>query len=265
MAKSQPSMLRKTHLHFLALLAWMPLITVGASTPDASQTLTAAQVVDRNVAARGGQKSWLAVQTMTFSGKLEAGGKQNVQLPFVMEMKRGHKTRLEIEFQNDKAVQVYDGTNGWKLRPFLGRRDVEPYTHDEMKMASAESDLDGPLVDYAAKGTKVELEGLETVEGHNTYKIKLILKGGQERHIWVDAQTFLEVKIEGNPRRLDGKMQPVEIYYRDFRPVNGLMIPYVLETAVQGVRQTHKMIIEKVVVNAKLEDSVFMKPDTQGK
>jgi len=63
---------------------------------------------------------------MSFSGKLDAGGKQNVQLPFVMEMKRGRKTRLEIEFANDKAVQVYDGANGWKLRRSL---DAEWWNH----------------------------------------------------------------------------------------------------------------------------------------
>jgi hypothetical protein len=61
----------------------------------------------------------------------------------------GRKTRLEIEFANDKAVQVYDGANGWKLRPFLGRRVVEPLSADEMKATSMESDLDGPLVDYS--------------------------------------------------------------------------------------------------------------------
>jgi hypothetical protein len=39
---------------------------------------------------------------------------------------------------------------------------VEPFSN-ELK-AFVQSDLDGPLVDYAAKGTKVELEGNEKVE-----------------------------------------------------------------------------------------------------
>ena len=73
--------------------------------------------------------------------------------------------RVELVFANDTAVQVYDGANGWKLRPFLGRRQVEPYSPEELKAASFESDVDGPLVDYAAKGNKVDLEGVEEGRG----------------------------------------------------------------------------------------------------
>jgi len=54
------------------------------------------------------------------------------------------------------------------------------------------------------------------------------MKSGQVRHLWVDAESFLDVKVEGTPKRMDGKMRPVEVYYRDYRSVNGLMVPYVL-------------------------------------
>ena len=252
-------MLRK--MIFLTILLSLAVpMTIGADVPEESAKLSAAQIVDRNVVARGGLQAWRAVQTMSYSGKMDAGGKQNVQLPFVIEMKRPRKTRVEIEFANDKAVQVYDGASGWKLRPLLGRRDVEPFSTEEMKSASMESELDGPLVDYSTKGTQVELEGVEKVEGHDAYKLKLTMKGGQVRHLWIDAQTFLEVKIEGVPRRMDGKMRPVEIYYRDYKSVNGLIVPYVLETTVQGAKQSHKITIESVVVNPKLENSLFTKP-----
>jgi outer membrane lipoprotein-sorting protein len=253
-------MMRKRFLYCIATFVFMPLAAIGSDTPAASAQLSVGQIVDKNVAARGGLQAWRAVQTMSYSGKMEAGGKQNVQLPFVIEMKRPRKTRVEIEFANDKAVQVYDGVNGWKLRPFLGRRDVDAFSADEMKAASLESHLDGPLVEYATKGTQVDLEGVEKVEGRDAYKLKLTMKGGQVRHLWVDTQTFLEVKIEGIPRRMNGKMRAVEIYYRDYKPVNGLMVPYVLETTVQGVKQSHKMTIASVVVNPKLDDSRFAKP-----
>jgi outer membrane lipoprotein-sorting protein len=279
-------MIRKS-LVICILLALAISFAAAEDIPLSHAKLSAADIVDKNVAARGGLQAWRAVQTMSFAGKLGAGGNhrdtlpvasrgrrsgqqtlpsrpiEEVQLPFVIEMKRPRKMRVEIEFANDKALQVYDGANGWKLRPFLGRRDVEPFSTDEMKAASMESELDGPLVDYATKGTQVDLVGVEKVEGHDAYKLRLTMKGGQVRHLWVDAQTFLEVKIEGVPRRMDGKMRPVEIYYRDYKSVNGLMVPYVLETAVQGVQGatlSHKMTIENVVVNPKLEDSLFAKP-----
>jgi hypothetical protein len=252
-------MLKKTLLFCGALSACLSLAMIGAASA-ATANLTAAQIIEKNVSAKGGAQAWRAVQTMTFSGKMEAGGKQNVQLPFVLEKKRPRKTRIELVFANDTAVQVYDGVNGWKLRPYLGRKDVEPYSPEELKSAAFESELDGPLVDYAAKGNTVELEGVEKVEGHDAYKLKITLKGGLVQHIWVDAETFLEVKLEGTPRRMDGRMRPVSIFLRDYRSVNGLMVPYVVETAVEGNRATHKMFIESVVVNPKLEDTLFAKP-----
>jgi outer membrane lipoprotein-sorting protein len=254
---------RKVFLYCIGLPVLMSLALIGGASPQAPAKLTAAQIVEKNVSAKGGLEAWRAVQTMSFSGKMDAGGKSKTQLPFVLEKKRPGKTRVELVFANDTAVQVYDGTNGWKLRPFLGRRDVEPYSPEELKSAAFESDLDGPLVDYATKGNKVELEGVEKVENHDAYKLKLTLKGGQVQHIWVDAETFLDVKVEGTPRRMDGKMRPVWIYLRDYKDVNGLMIPYVSETEVQGYKEKHKMVIETVVVNPKLEDSLFTKPSAQ--
>ena len=185
---------------------------------------------------------------------------EQVELPFVVELKRPHKMRVELQVQGQTAIQSFDGANGWKLRPFLGRNDVEPFTSEEVATALMESELDGPLVDYAAKGSKVELAGLEKVEGQDAYKLKLTMQNGQVRNIWIDTQSFLDIKIDGTPRRMDGRMHPVEVYMRNYRVINGLMIPYLLETEVQGFQPTHKMTIATVLVNPKLEDSLFAKP-----
>jgi outer membrane lipoprotein-sorting protein len=263
---------------FLALVAALGL---GADTPSSTANLTAEQVIGRNLAARGGLQAWQAVQTLSMSGKVDAGGNERpthsvqgvrtagvqlpkrpaeqMQLPFRLELKRGRKSRLELDFSGKTAVQVYDGTNGWKLRPFLNRYEVEAFTSDEMKAVALQSDLDGPLVDCAARGTKVEMDGTEKVEGNDTYRLKLTFDNRQTQHLWVDAKTFLETKIEGSPRRLDGKYHPVEIYYRDYKTVSGLMIPYVMETKVQGVKQPEKIEIENVAVNPRVEDSRFAK------
>lgn len=223
-------------------------------------TLTATQVINKNVAARGGLKAWRAVQTLTLSGRLEAGGKKNETLPFVMKMKRPHMSRLEIAFQDQTALQVFDGVQGWKVRPFLGRDDAEPYSPSETKEAAGWQELDGPLVDYAKKGTKVSLMGMQAVEGHKAYKLKLTLKNGDERHVWIDAKTFLERKIDGEPRKLDGKLRDVAIYYRDYKTEHGLTMPQVLETVVDGALQPHKMYIDHVAINQPMELALFEKP-----
>jgi len=271
----------------------------GAALLAQNAGLTADQIVSKNVAARGGVKAWRAVQTLTESGKMGAGGdqreapagvpglkrpgKQNLQmaasprlaqeaqLPFTLEMERPRRMRLELQFKGQTAIQVYDGNNGWKVRPFLNRMEVEGYTEDELHKAALQSELDGPLVDSDVKGTKVELEGTEKVEDHDTYRLKLTMKDGHSMHVWIDAKTFLETKVEGTPRRLDGVEHPVQVYYRDYRNVDGLQVPFLLETKVlpaqnvaKSVRQANfpveKITIEKVVVNPKLDAAQFTKP-----
>ena len=244
-------------------LAFTMSAALAATAPPSSAppaALTAAQIVDRNVAARGGLSAWRAVDTLKLSGQLDAGGKPNVELPFVVQMKRGHKNRLELGFREQTAVQVYDGTQGWKVRPFLNRNEVEPYTADEAKAAASVEELDGPLVDYARKGTKVALLGTEKVEGNDAYKLVLTSRTGSQRTVWIDAKTFLERKMEGEPKKMDGRIRTVSVYFRDFKTENGLTTPRVLETMYEGTKVSRKMTIAKVVVNEPMQDALFQKP-----
>lgn len=43
------------------------------------------------------------------------------------------------------------------------------------------------------------------------------------------------------------------------------MVPYVLETPVEGVKKSQKMTIESVVMNPKLDDSLFTAPNPNAK
>ncbi len=251
----------------------------------------ARRIAARNADARGGAAAWRKVKTLAMSGKLDAGARRDpvklamaytnqarlkakahmalagaaasdaqVQLPFALELARGRKSRLEIRFQGQTAVQVYDGKQGWKLRPFLGRRDVEPYSPDELHVAEQQADLDGWLIDASDKGNKLELVGSDKVDGRDAYDIQVTLPDGQVRHVWVDKQSMLEVKVDGS-RRLDGKARPVYTYFRDYKKVDGLMIPHLLETVVDGVAGSEKIVIEKVTVNSALPEARFAKLD----
>jgi hypothetical protein len=279
---------------------------IAADAPDATAaapqvqvpSLTAAQVLERHIAARGGAQAWKAVQGLQLTGKIDAGTADNyaramkiveagkkatgrgtnaeiaaangpkdtdtqaqLQLPFTLDLKRANKMRLEILVAGKPAVQVYDGQQGWKLRPFLNRTDSEPFTKEEAKTEASRDDLDGPLIGSAAKGAKVDLDGTEVVDGQPAYRLKVLQKNGDVRHVWVDAKTFLDVKIDGFPRRMDGKMHNVYVYQRDFRKVEGgVMIPFVQETAVEGYSDKHRLMIEKATVNPRLDDALFAKP-----
>jgi hypothetical protein len=289
--EKRPAMHNRAPL-FLSLVIGACAATALAAASNAP-SLSAEQIVDKHVAARGGLNAWRSLQSLAVKGKLDAGSgdsiarsrviaqqgagasghraqraaaaapkaqREQVQLPFRLEMKKPHKSRLEIDFDGKTAVQVYDGEHGWKFRPYLNRDDVEPFSADEAKWEATRADLEGPLVDYAAKGTQITLEGMEPVDGHNAYKLKLTLKNGDVQRVWIDAKSFLDVKVEGIPRRMDGKTHSVFVAQHDFRLVKGLMMPYELVSTVEGYPGAHKMMIESVTVNPALDEAIFSKP-----
>jgi outer membrane lipoprotein-sorting protein len=261
-----------------ATAAAVPVAPAAAAAPatPALPVLAAAEIVNRNVVARGGLEAWKAVQTMSWKGKMGAGGtryavvtpkgqlqekqREETQLPFTLEFKRPLKVRLELEFNGKTAVQVYDGANGWKYRPYLGRDNWDAFTPEELNQAAMAPGIDGFLIDYAAKGAKVESVGTDTVEGHAAYRLKVTRKDGQVRSVWVDGQSFLDLKVDGEPRKLDGKPHAVAVYLRDYKRDQGLMIPHLQETVVQGVKGSEKITIETVTVNPPLDDARFTKP-----
>ncbi len=272
------------------------LLAAFCATQALAADMTAEQIVEKNISARGGAAAWHKIQSISMMGKLDAGRERVdggnvvkgtspkshadkkaelrkvamhmgeepsakiIRLPFQMDMKRPLKTRIEVPFNGQTAVQVYDGTQGWKLRPYLGRHEVESFTPQEAKIAAQQQELDGPLLDHVAKGTKVSLAGMEQVSGRNAYKLKLTLKNGDVRNLWIDAKTFLDLKIDGEPRKLDGKPRQVATYFHEYRTVNGVKIPYELETTVESVRGSDKINIERVEINPKLEETRFVKP-----
>ncbi len=254
-----------------------PPTTAAVAVPRAPAlpTLTAAQIVEKNVAARGGLAAWKAVQTMSWKGKMGAGGttyetvtpklrleqkeREEMQLPFRLEFKRPLKSRLELDFNGQTAVQVYDGVSGWKLRPYMGRSNWDAYTTAELGQAALEPGIDGFLIDFAAKGARVDAAGTDNVEGHPAYKLKVTRKDGTVRNVWVDGGSFLDLKVDGEPRKLDGKPHSVAVYLRDYKRDQGLMIPHLQETVVNGVKKTEKITIDSVAVNPPLDDTRFTK------
>ena len=102
--------------------------------------------------------------------------------------------------------------------PMMGKKEPEVMGEDETKAAEEQADMDGPLMDYKEKGNKVELIGKEQVEGADAYKIKCTLKNGEERYIYLDAETYLDIKTEAK-RTIRGSEVESESYLSDYKEV----------------------------------------------
>jgi len=239
------------------------LTAAGEPVPDPG--LTAEQIVAKNIAARGGLEAWRKIQTMAWVGHIESANAPAPGLPFVLEQKRPNKTRFEIKAPNQMAVRVYDGTHGWKLRPGRnGNPELQPYTTAELSFARDGEGIDGALMDYTAKGIAVTQDGVDEVEGHKAYRLNVKLPSGVSHHVWIDAQSFLDIKYDRESRNAFGMSGTVSVWYRDYRTIDGLQIPFTIETGAGTAKATDKMVIDKLLLNPPLDDKVFAKPNVPG-
>ncbi|MGA7178361.1 MAG: hypothetical protein WBX11_02075 [Thiobacillaceae bacterium] len=245
----------------LAIFATCLATPALAAPLDAAPALTAAQIVDKNIAARGGLDAWRKVQTTIWVGHIESPNAPALNIPFALEQKRPDKTRFEIKMQNQLSVRMFDGSHGWKVRPGRdGHPDVQAFTPDELRFAEESQGIDGPLMDYQSEGITITLDGMEKVDGANAYRLSLLLPSGSRRHVWIDAQSFLDIKSDRKSQNASGAPGTVSKYYRDYRTVDGLRIPFIIESGSDTGRAADKMVIDKVVLNPPLQDRMFAEP-----
>ena len=197
---------------------------------------TVDEIIAKNIHAHGGAEKMKSVQTIRRTEKLMAGS----QIKLVQENKRSDKIREEQIIQGLIGVQAYDGKTGWQVDPFGGRKDAELLSEDDLKGMRVDADMDGPLVDYKEKGHKAEFIGHDSVEGTDCYKIKLSrLANGDVRYYFLDADSFLELKIE-NQINIRGTVQYSETYFGDYEEVNGLYYPMAIESGEKGSMESRK-------------------------
>jgi hypothetical protein len=238
--------------------------TVAAQAPATSTAAspvaplpTVDEVVARHIEARGGAPRIRHLDTIRMSGTISFGPGEPA--PFALEMKRPNRMRTEFTFQGSVGVQAFDGTRSWAVLPMAGKTEPE-YLPDEVAREAAEqADIEGPFVDAAAKGNKVELVGTEKVEARDCFKLRVTFKTGGVRYSYIDALTFLEAKAEGR-RMAGGDEVMLETFYRDYREVGGLEIPYLVEAGPARRPEKQKIVVQKVEVNIPLDDSRFERP-----
>lgn len=233
-------------------------ITLLFLLPAGAAAQTADEIVKKALDARGGIEKIKAVQSERISGHVSFG--QGAEGTFVVELKRPLKMHAEITIEGQKIIRVYDGkSSGWMVNPYLPSKEVQPLSPDDLKNIPDESDFDGPLVDYKAKGNQVELIGKESLDDKPVYRLKLTNKNGDVRSYFFDAATFLLVKWEGV--RKNGEQEiPWESFFSEFREVRGLKYPFRIDQGSPGTELKQTLNAEKIEIDPQIDDSRFAKP-----
>lgn len=216
---------------------------------------TVDELIKKSIDAQGGAEKLKAVKSIKVTGKIIQRG---LEIPITIQQKRPVMIRVDVTFQGKTQTGAYDGETGWKTNPFQGSPDPEKVAGDELKELQEQSDMDGPLVDYKAKGHTVELIGKEDMEGTPVYKLKLTLKNGDVRNIYLDAENSLPLKVSLKRKTPGGEIE-ADQYVGNYKPVNGVMFSFSLETKVKG-QTVSQIAFDKVEMDVTIDDSVFKMP-----
>jgi hypothetical protein len=225
------------------------------AVPLAAQT--ADEIVQKYIKTVGGMEKIQSVQSLRRTGKFTGGG--GFEATVVEENRRPGYVRQEFSIQGMTGVTAYDGKDGWKIEPWGGKKDVESLSEDEMKGVLFDSDFDGPLVNYQAKGNKVEYLGLDPVDGTDTHKLKVTLKNGDVLHYYMDTDYFVPIKIEVQ-RIVRGAPREFESILGDYKEVNGWYMPFSVESGPKGSQNKASVTYEKIEANVDLNESRFHRP-----
>ncbi len=210
---------------------WIALL--GAAGPAAAAQ-TADALIAKNIEARGGLEKLQAIQSMRLTGTLSIGDGQTV-------------------------VQAYDGTVAWAVVPFTGKPEPQRMSAEDWKDMELQADMDGPLVNYQAKGHRVEVMGVEKLGGGEAWRLKVTLRNGDVRDIYLDLKTHLQVLTVAR-RTIEGKEVEVASEVGDYRRVMDVMLPHSFETKARGITRKQSVRFEKIDINVAIDDSRFAMP-----
>ena len=222
--------------------------------PAMGQTLD--EIVAKSVTAMGGAEKWNAVKSMRMTAKLTTPN--GMEIPVTGVQQRPSMARQEVTFQGMTQVQVFDGSNGYVISPFQGKKDPEPMAEED-KTEMAEDFIDGPIYNAAAKGIKLEYLGKEAVEGSDTFKIKATMKSGNVQTVYLDADSYLPVKVE-TKRFVRGSEREMETTLGDYKEVEGLTLPHSFDQGPKNSQQKQKITVVKYEINPPLEANLFAMP-----
>lgn len=227
------------------LLAGVALLCLAL--PAAAQAVD--EIVARNLQAKGGAVKMKAITTLKQTGTMTMQGGMSAAMTTIA--KRPNMNRQEIVMMGQTMIMAFDGTNARMINPMAGPNPID-VPAEQAAMIKDQSDFDGPLLDYKAKGYTVELVGQEQIDGKNAFHLRVTRKTLPPQDLYLDGTTYLETKLATNVPG-SGVM---EIQFGDYRTVDGMMMPFSVKTYAGGMMLT-ELKLDTVEVNIKVDDALF--------
>ena len=216
---------------------------------------TADDIIQKYSKAMGGLAAFNAIKTMKTTGTITT---QGVDLTLTSQIINGKAVRSDVQAMGQSVINSYKDGKGWKINPFAGVTTITDMTPEELIDFKSQSMIANQLMDYKARGHKVELQGQEDVEGVKTYKIKLTNKDDNKVTTYFISVTDNTIVKSVSTRQLQGQDIEIETFYSDIKDFNGLKFPMVRTQKMQG-QVFQEIKIATIEFNVPIDEKIFDK------
>jgi len=240
----------------LAGLIGLVFVTSTASL----QAQTVDDIVAKHIDARGGAARLKAVQTIKMTRTVAAG--IGSALKVTVYKKRPALMRLDQQSTLPGAPLIPRGINADGAWDFAQGKAVPRPAPLSAETRDLDGDFDGPLVDWQAKGHVVTFEGKEAMPGGEALKLKVVLKSGLQRMVYLDARTYLDRKHTGVLNLPGNRQFDVVISFDGWRDVDGVKFPFDITEERTGKEPVVTLVTytEKIELNLPMDDGLFNPP-----
>lgn len=190
----------------------------------------------------------------------EVSVKNSMTIPVKATIFKPNKFRMEIEFMGQRIVQTYNGSIGWA--EMGGQVNQIPENELAPMLDNFQFNygfLMNPIIKYKETGLKVTLLGNEDINGSPTFKLLSISKKNDSTYVYVDKNSFMEVKNVKNIKDPNGMVSKIETYSSDFKASNGINYPQTI-TVKQNNQEVTKITIKSIELIDKIDMKLFEMP-----
>ncbi len=248
-----------------ALKLLIVVFALVAFTPI-SNAQTAEEIIANYFENTGGIDAWKKIESMKATGTAAFGPQK---FPFTMYMVKDGRMVAHVDLQGQNFIpQAFDGENQWQMNfQSMEAEASDSETSHNYKVNDAK-DFPDPFLDYASKGYSISLEGKETIEGTEAYKVKLtknkILVDGKEEDFSVtyyfDAENFVPIVSEQMITSGQQKGMVTQTLYSDYLEAGDIFYPHTMDVKMGGqVIQT--ISTSEIEFNADIDGSIFVMPE----
>lgn len=231
----------------------LPLALMLAAGTASAQTVD--EIIAKHVEARGGVARLKAINTVRIE-RTVAAVFNDIEIVILKKRPAFYRSEQTPEGSPNTIVRGF-GDVAWEL---AGGKTTIREGAGAVEQREMDGDFDGFLVDYRDKGHAVALEGRAKIAGADTWKLKVTMKSGAVRYVYLDAATFLERRHEATIELAPDRRVATTISFGDWRDVNGVKFPFAIEEERDAPGQTFVHYTKKIEVNVPVDDALFRPP-----